>query len=269
MGGKEGMLEVDRLVASFLEIVGWPYASPGTNDEAGIDCSGAFVRAYRAQGAEIYHGSNRIARAHCRNVFPLADAAALRPGMAVFKVRQDGGEPGAYKPGGTQYSPEVVGNVYHAGLVCGVNPLRIVHATTPFAKEDGALGQWALAGWLTAVAYPAQSAHPAGAAEFPYEARAEVGDSERGLNFRTAPNRTAARVARCPEIPGGARVVVLAHANGEWARVQFGQMEGYVMREYLRQGLSGGGAGPEDARALLALIDSARRIVAGWTGAQP
>jgi hypothetical protein len=262
------MLEVDKLVASFLEIVGWPYASPGTNDANGIDCSGAYVRAYRAQGAEIYHGSNRIARAHCRNVFPLTDAAALRPGMAVFKVRQDGGEPGAYKPGGTQYTPEIVGNVYHAGLVCGVNPLRIVHATTPVAKEDSARGEWALAGWLTAVAYPAEAARPA--TDFPYAARTDVGDSERGLNFRTAPKKTAARVARCPEIPGGARVAVLAHVGDAWARVQFGQTEGYVMREYLRAGIAPeDGAGAEDARALLALLDSARRIVAGWAGAEP
>ena len=50
------------LIRKFNEIIGWPYASPGTNDENGIDCSGAFVRAYRAAGKNIYHGSNRIER---------------------------------------------------------------------------------------------------------------------------------------------------------------------------------------------------------------
>ena len=48
------------LIRKFNEIIGWPYVSPGTNDENGIDCSGAFVRAYRAAGKNIYHGSNRI-----------------------------------------------------------------------------------------------------------------------------------------------------------------------------------------------------------------
>ncbi len=48
-----GMLDARKLIASVEECLGWPYVSPGTNDARGIDCSGLFVKAYRAQGASI------------------------------------------------------------------------------------------------------------------------------------------------------------------------------------------------------------------------
>ena len=59
------MLDVNKLIASVEECLGWPYVSPGTNDSRGIDCSGLFVKAYRDQGASIYHGSNTIYRKYC------------------------------------------------------------------------------------------------------------------------------------------------------------------------------------------------------------
>lgn len=54
------MLNLEQLISDFEACIGFPYASPGTNDERGIDCSGMFVRAFRRQGASIYHGSNTI-----------------------------------------------------------------------------------------------------------------------------------------------------------------------------------------------------------------
>ena len=48
------MLDVQKLITSVEECLGWPYVSPGTNDARGIDCSGLFVKAYRDQGASIY-----------------------------------------------------------------------------------------------------------------------------------------------------------------------------------------------------------------------
>ena len=60
------MLDVKKLVASVESCLGWPYVSPGTNDQNGIDCSGLFVKAFRDQGASIYHGSNSIYRKYCR-----------------------------------------------------------------------------------------------------------------------------------------------------------------------------------------------------------
>ena len=41
------MIPVNKLVEVFYTMLGWPYASPGTNGPEGIDCSGAFVYAYK------------------------------------------------------------------------------------------------------------------------------------------------------------------------------------------------------------------------------
>lgn len=143
------LINLTRLVQSFEKIVGWKYVSPGTNDENGIDCSGAFVRAYKAQGASIYHGSNTIYRKHCSSVGRINSVNDLQVGMAVFKNREDGAEPSQYKNDG-------MGNMYHIGLVCGVNPLLIIHATSPVAKIDTALGKtpsWKFWGKLSQVQY--------------------------------------------------------------------------------------------------------------------
>ena len=65
------------------------------------DCSGAFVRAYKAHGLSIYHGSNRIAREYVVQLLPPSYA---KPGMAAFKAYNPGDKyyalPSEYKPGG-------------------------------------------------------------------------------------------------------------------------------------------------------------------------
>ncbi len=274
------MLNKEKLIRSFEEIVGWPYASPGSNDARGIDCSGAFVRAYRAQGASIYHGSNRIARVYCRGMFRLTNAGQLVPGMAIFKWRNDGGEPAEYKPGGRYYDPVLAGNFYHIGLVCGTNPLRIIHATTPVAKIDTALGTWNWAGWLTDVDYaqsPGEPTAPGDEQAPPYDALVDTGTSTRGLNFRTQPSEQAARVSAYPEIPKNALVTVLSHVNADWAQVRYEGVTGYVMRRYLRpyevsEPEEGGGDGPAvtvgrgELERLQALLAEAQAMVAAMLG---
>lgn len=96
----------------------WGAASTGN-----VDCSGAFVWAYRKRGLSIYHGSNRIARVHVERLIPYEEAAAnglIVPGMAAFKVHlpgESGYDLGSqYKPGGDRYNGDV-GDYYHIGLV--------------------------------------------------------------------------------------------------------------------------------------------------------
>ncbi|MBR4081484.1 MAG: peptidoglycan-binding protein [Clostridia bacterium] len=140
------MLSLDRLIADFEDCIGYPYRSPGTNDERGIDCSGMFVRAYRLQGARIYHGSNTIWRKHLSDKGRLTSAAQLAPGMAVFK----------WKEQDTAKYPDGQGDFCHIGLVTQVRPLRIVHASTEGmqVKADTRIGQWRYWGRLKEVDYP-------------------------------------------------------------------------------------------------------------------
>ena len=222
------MLDLKRLLQSFEEIIGWPYQSPGSNDQNGIDCSGAFVRAYRAQGASIYHGSNRIIRVHCRDVIRVTSASQLRPGMAVFKRRDDGAEPAEYKPGGKNYVPTLVGNFYHIGLVCGTNPLRIIHATTPVAKVDTALGTWSWAGWLKDVKYEeGGDSMPGNETAAQMEVFAPSGNT---VNMRSMPNDSAVVLKK---VPIGSAVQSKGQ-QGEWTQITYNGVSGWMQSQFLR-----------------------------------
>ena len=140
------MINTERLIADFEDCIGWPYQSPGTNDERGIDCSGMFVRAYRLQGQRIYHGSNTIWRKHLREKGPIDSVRDLQPGMAVFK----------WKPDTPSKFSDNEGDFCHIGLVTSVNPLRIVHASTEGmkVKVDKKIGKWKYWGILAAADMP-------------------------------------------------------------------------------------------------------------------
>ncbi len=135
------MIDIQQLIADFEDCLGWPYASPGTNDERGIDCSGMFVRAFRRQGASIYHGSNTIWRKHLAAKGPITSLDDLRPGMAVFKWQPD--TPEKFSDG--------EGDFCHIGLVTSMAPLRIVHASTNGmrVRADSRLGKWQYWGILS------------------------------------------------------------------------------------------------------------------------
>ena len=140
------MINIERLIADFEDCIGWPYQSPGTNDERGIDYSGMFVRAYRLQGQRIYHGSNTIWRKHLREKGPIDSVRDLQPGMAIFK----------WKPDTPSKFSDNEGDFCHIGLVTSVNPLRIVHASTEGmkVKVDKKIGKWKYWGILAAADMP-------------------------------------------------------------------------------------------------------------------
>ena len=146
------MLNLSQLISDFEACIGFPYASPGTNDERGIDCSGMFVRAFRRQGASIYHGSNTIFRKYLAHSGTIASAADLRPGMAVFKWKSE--TPARFSDG--------LGDFCHIGLVTSVSPLRIVHASTEgmAVKADSKIGKSILRAIPPCPLHPACPARP-------------------------------------------------------------------------------------------------------------
>ena len=168
------MIHTDKLIADFEDCLGWPYASPGTNDERGIDCSGMFVRGYRLQGQRIYHGSNTIWRKHLSCKGPIDAVADLRPGMAVFK----------WKPDTPAKFDDDEGDFCHIGLVTSVSPLRIVHASTEGMKvrADSKIGRWKYWGVLSASDLAATVTTAAPAGDLPVDALLRRGD--RGSDVR-------------------------------------------------------------------------------------
>lgn len=161
------MIDVSRLIADFEACVGWPYASPGSNDERGIDCSGMFVRAFRLQGERIYHGSNTIWRKHLAEKGEIRSAQDLRPGMAVFKWKET--TPAKFA--------DDLGDFCHIGLVTSVSPLRIVHASTEGmrVKVDTKRGAWKYWGVLAAAPLDAPR---------PILRRGDAGEAVAGLQRR-------------------------------------------------------------------------------------
>ena len=234
------MIPADQLISVFRTIIGWPYASPGSNDARGIDCSGAFVYAYRQFGERIYHGSNRIIRAYCHDVVTLDSATRLVPGMAIFKSRADlDGMKAEYKPGGKYYDPSLPYDYYHVGLVANTEPLQIINATTPVARIDTVLSKWCCAGYLNAVRYDAAPeptctcpcpCDEAGGAAFPATVFALSGST---VNLRAGPDKAAAILTR---VPLGETVMVTEQTDNAWWRVTYQAFNGYMMREFLAVG---------------------------------
>lgn len=221
------MMNPSALAEEFEAIIGWPYASPGVTDERGktlgIDCSGAFVRAYRKHGKTIAHGSNTIFRKHCSETGATqGDMNHLEVGMAVFKRRDDGGEPARYQGDGH-------GNLYHIGLVTGVKPLRIVHATPPAAKADGNLGEWRYYGRLADVAYGME-----GEQEMRTWRAAVTSADGNPVKLRKDPST---KNPYLDKIAVGSVVTVeeqaLTQEGTEWARVAYDGKRGYMMARYL------------------------------------
>lgn len=97
------MIRSDDLIALFQLMYAekWKYEW-GAARRGCVDCSGAFVYAFRQLGGSIYHGSNTIARKYV-GAFQKTPA----PGFAAFK----------WKKTDTAKYPDGRGDFYHIGLV--------------------------------------------------------------------------------------------------------------------------------------------------------
>jgi hypothetical protein len=236
-----------RAAALFEEIIGWPYKLGGSGKTPGgvIDCSGAWVRVYRAFGLSLSHSANRQCRECCSQTGAINGVTSLQVGMAVFKCR-----PWTDADKGNSQYGKLPGNVYHVGCVTSVNPLRIVHATPDFAKVDTSLGsgagRWQMWGAMKQVdlsgAITGESGNgtdqpsggvstPSGIAapEFgPGMARVNTGSSN--LNLRSSPS-DAGSSNITNSMPRGTVVEVLSR-GGTWAFVRYVDARGVTHRGY-------------------------------------
>lgn len=186
------------------------------------DCSGAFVRAYKACGLSIYHGSNRIAREYVAALLPPSEA---KPGMAAFKARKPGSSnyqlPSEYLPGGKYYDGDL-NDYYHIGLVDS-DPQYVINAqsTQTGVVRSRLSANWCAVGCLKAVDYSAQEEDGMG------ETMTVNTDK---VNMRTAPDISAPRVEYLNK--GDTVTLVIACENG-WDYVTHGHKSGYVMSQFL------------------------------------
>lgn len=208
-------VKADDLIAQFETMLRehWAYEW-GAAKRGLVDCSGAFVYAYKALGGpSIPHGSNSIFR---QAVQP--PEAVAKPGYAAFKVR-----PWTDADASNHWRGTAPGNVYHIGLVDGTGKyvLNAKGEATGFSRD--LISGWTYFAPLKAVDY--------GTEETCVEAlyQAVVNTLRDPLRLRSAPE-TGEIISH---IPMGKTVDVLDDSDAKWWRVRYDGVTGYASAAYL------------------------------------
>ena len=236
-----GKIPVSALIADFQTMLSQRWAYGADTKRGQVDCSGAFVWAYKQYNHDIYHGSNRIARVEVEELIPI-NMATIVPGMAAFKRRAPGENgyalPSGYQPGGDHYNGDL-NDYYHVGLV-DEDTARVLNAqsaATGFVASPIDKG-WSHVGYLKQVDYerasPVSPVAPASPPTAEQPATAFTTAPSGGtVNLRAAASLSAKLIDR---IPIGQAVTLRGPESGGWYPVRWGKKEGYVKADYLRGG---------------------------------
>ena len=208
----------------------WAYV-PNGSSYGEVDCSGAFVYAYRHFGKDIPHGSNAIAR---RSVGELLPVSMAKTGMAAFKLRTPEDKnyalPDKYRVGGRDYNGDL-NDYYHIGLVDKTGKYVINAQSSQTGVVLTPIDKWAKVAYLNEVDY-GEPQKDAGTIEvdIPMETNAVVKTGNGlGVNFRKGKSTNSGLYGKIPE---GASVLVTG-MDGEWSDVAYDGRSGYVMSKFL------------------------------------
>lgn len=188
------------------------------------DCQRFVKNTVKRAGGDIpeYAGSNDMYRNACSEVLPLA-IARLQPGMVLFIVEHDGGEPAQYKADGK-------GNASHIGWYTG-GMYKVVHssATRGQVASSTLKNGWTHAGYLKALQYGSNTTNPA-VSDPPQNAQGYINlPATSNVFHRISPSNSSPWWGR---INGGEAVEIVS-SSGEWTRVRYGTHDGYVMSEFV------------------------------------
>lgn len=218
------MIKASALISLFQRMLDehWAYEW-GAAREGCVDCSGAFVWAYKQLGASIEHGSNSIARLRVGEYVPVSEA---KPGYAVFKLRV-----WRESDSGNHWFDQQPGDVYHIGLM-GRNDkiLNAQSVKTGFVASD--TKGWTFAAPLKDVIYKEGDGKVFG--------NATVNITSGYLNIRDGASTRSKVIAKAEN---GTRVNIIREAGGTgWV---FGTLEsgeaGYMFSKYLVEDAPGNG----------------------------
>lgn len=220
------MIQAGALITLFKRMLDdrWVYEW-GAAREGCVDCSGAFVWAYKQLGASIEHGSNSIAHLRVGEYVPVSEA---KPGYAVFKLRvwRDDSD-----NGGNRWFGQQPGDVYHIGLMGDDGKVLNAQSTkTGFVASDAR--NWSFAAPLKDVIYKEGDGKVFG--------NATVSLTSGYLNIREGASTRSKVIAKAEN---GARVNIIREAGGTgWVFGKLASGEaGYMSSEYLVEDAPGGG----------------------------
>lgn len=211
------------------------YKTGGTGKDGTCDCIGLIMGAMYESGHKKYdlHSTNYFARYQTMEMVTLKSSTEIYAGMILYKARDDQDKlNGRYLPGGRYYTGDVL-DYYHVGVVTRAKPLEIIECTeygsvTGIVRSDTIRG-WEYGGKLRGILYDQEDlggVYEETGEEIVVLYRARVTTQEDPLTLRATANGR-----KIGEISKGAEVEVLT--EGEWARVRYGEMLGYVSAQYL------------------------------------
>jgi len=221
-GGDLMKIKVNLLIDLFEKMYSehWSYIW-GMAKKGYVDCSGAFVYAYKnlSNGKlSIYHGSNRIARKYVKELQTIDHA---KPGYAAFKWKEKGA-PITYT--------DNKGNYYHIGLVdkSGEYVLNAKSVTKGFCKDH--IKDWDFVAELTDVDYSVEINNEESKVDKDVNTKyfAYVDTKSGNLNLRIAPNGK-----KIGTIPRTVLVDVIDDSNPDWWYIKYDQLVGYASTDFL------------------------------------
>lgn len=215
------MIKASALINLFQRMLDehWAYEL-GAAREGCVDCSGAFVWAYKQLGATIEHGSNSIAHLRVGEYVPVSEA---KPGYAVFKLR-----PWREDDSGNRWYNQQPGDCYHIGLMGRDGRVLNAKSTKTGFVASPASQNWAFAAPLKAVSY---SDNAEGGETMFGNATVKTQKAGSYVNLREGASTRADVIGK---VYDGERVNVLREAGAGWiyGKTQAGA-EGYMSADYI------------------------------------
>mgnify|MGYP001264827471 CR=1 FL=1 len=215
------MIKANALIKLFQRMLDerWTY-DLGAAREGCVDCSGAFVWAYKQLGATIEHGSNSIAHLRVGEYVPVSEA---KPGYAVFKLRE-----WREDDSGNRWFDQQPGDCYHIGLMGRDGRVLNAQSTKTGFVASPASQNWAFAAPLKAVIY---SDNVEGGETMFGNATVKTQKAGSYVNLREGASTRAAVIGK---VYDGERVNVLREAGAGWiyGKTQAGA-EGYMSADYI------------------------------------
>lgn len=229
-----------------------PKYQNGASSLKECDCIGMTKYGLRENGVKISTtGTNWTFRNQVENIRDIKSVSDLQVGDLVFKALNPGDPgynlPAKYQPGGSGYNGDLT-DYNHVGTVASVNPLQIIHMTSPTAKTDTKIGKWKKAAslkkqFISDSPEPGPSPEPSPSpspSPSPVPADSGIVWSSNGkpVNMRQQPT-TKCRLY--DKVPVGAVVQIAAwdcvkdSSGNVWSRVNYGIRHGwYMMSAFLR-----------------------------------
>lgn len=225
-------------IAKFIErceevIKAKPVYTLGASNLSKCDCIGMIKYSFRMNHVTFSTtGTNDTFRTKVINIRTINSPSVLKVGDVVFKARKPGESgynlPSKYKPGGSGYNGDLT-DYTHIGVVKSINPLRIIHMTSPTAKTDCSIGS-GLSRWRFAADMKPQyinySTEPS---EEPKPVISKtalvIAQSGRWVKMRSSPT-TLCKLY--DEVPVGA-IVKVTGTSGDWTQIDYGKRKGWFM----------------------------------------